>query len=137
MEKTILVTGATGFVGSHVLEALASRKSVRVVAACRDRARLASGLAAEVREGDLRDPDYLRTLVQDIDVVCHAAAWTSLWGHAEASRRLFLEPSLALIETARKAGVRRFVNTSTSSAAAPGRSVDAASPGSRGPSGPT
>ena len=129
MQQTVLVTGATGFTGSHVLEALARRGSVQVVAACRDPGRLAPGLAVEVRAGDLRDPGYLRSLVQGVDVICHAAAWTSLWGHAEASRRLFLEPSLALIETARAAGVRRFVNTSTTSAAAPERSADASSIG--------
>jgi nucleoside-diphosphate-sugar epimerase len=64
-----------------------------------------------------------------VDVLCHAAAWTSLWGQSENSRRLFLEPGLALIEAARAAGVRRFVNTSTTSAAAPQHSSDAMSRG--------
>ncbi len=129
MQQTVLVTGANGFVGSHVLEALGECKEVRVIAACRDAGRLPKGYRGEVRVGDLRDPGYMKTLLAGVEVVCHAAAWTSLWGHEESSRRLFLEPGLALIQAARAAGVRRFVNTSTTSAAAPDHSADPMSPG--------
>ena len=129
MIKRVLVTGANGFVGSHVLQALQERDDVQVIAACRDRRRLPAGFRGEVREGDLRDAGFRKAVVKDVDVVCHAAAWSSLWGHARESRELFLQPSLALIEAARAAGVRRFVNTSSISAAAPDRSAD---PSSRG-----
>lgn len=129
MRTTVLVTGATGFVGSHVVETLQGQADVDVIAACRDRTKLPAGFRGQVREGDLRDPAYRESVVVGVDVLCHAAAWTSLWGHADESRRLFLEPSLALIRSARAAGVRRFVNTSTTSAAAPERSADATSPG--------
>ncbi len=125
----VLVAGATGFVGSHVLEALQARADVTVIAACRDPARLPPGFHGEVRAGDLRNPDYARAAVQGVDTLCLCAAWSSLWGHADDSRRLYLEPVLALIAAARAAGVRRVVNTSTASAAAPDRSRD---PRSRG-----
>lgn len=128
-QQTILVTGASGFVGSHILEALSGRGDIRVIAACRDRRALAPGFGGEVRAGDLRDAAYRRALVRGVDVLCHAAAWTSLWGHRDESRRLFLEPSLALIADAHAAGVGRFVNTSTTSAASPVASAD---PMSRG-----
>lgn len=129
--KTVLVTGATGFVGSHILEALAERAdpSLRVIAACRDRRKLLSAFDGEVREGDLRDAVYRKDVVEGVDVLCNAAAWSSLWGNADNSRRLFLEPDLALIEAARAAGVKRFINTSTTSAAAPDRSSDPQSKG--------
>jgi nucleoside-diphosphate-sugar epimerase len=129
--KTVLITGATGFVGSHVLEAFIERADpeLRVIAACRDRRRLLPAFGGEVREGDLRDAVYRRSVVTGVDVLCHAAAWSSLWGNAANSRRLFLEPGLALIEAAQAAGVERFINTSTTSAAAPTRSSD---PHSRG-----
>lgn len=126
---TVLVTGATGFVGSHALDALAARTDVRVIAACRDPQRLAPGLAGEVRAGDLCDPAYLARLLDGVDVVCHAAAWTSLWGHADESRRLYLEPTVRLLDAVTASGVRRFVNVSTTSAAAPRRSDDARAPG--------
>lgn len=129
--KTVLITGATGFVGSHVLEAFMEHADpqVRVIAACRDRRKLLPTFAGEVREGDLRDAAYCRDVLDGIDVICNAAAWSSLWGNAEHSRRLFLEPNLALIEAARKAGVKRFINTSTTSAAAPQCSSDPQSKG--------
>jgi nucleoside-diphosphate-sugar epimerase len=52
-------------------------------------------------------------------VVIHAAAWTSLWSHREASARLFLRPSIDLLEDAVASGVKRFVFLSTTSAADP------------------
>lgn len=124
MIKTVLVTGANGFVGSHVVEALSQVANVRVIAACRDSRKLQVPFSGEVREGDLRDARYRKLLVEGVDVVCHAAAWTSLWGHADDSRKLYLEPTLALIDNARLAGVSRFVNVSTTSAASPGHSAD-------------
>lgn len=124
-----LVLGATGFVGGHVLDALAACEGIEPIAACRDPARLPAGFTGELRSGDLRDADYRAALFDDIDVVCNAFAWTSMFGHGEASRVQFLEPSLALIDAAHQAGVSRFINVSTCSAAAPERSADAMSHG--------
>ena len=129
MAETVLITGATGFVGSHVLESLMRRADLKLIAVCRDKRRLLPGFNGEVREGDLRDAGFRQAAVQGVDTLCNALAWSSLWGNADNSRRLFLEPNLALIEAAHAAGVRRFINTSTTSAAAPERSSD---PQSRG-----
>jgi nucleoside-diphosphate-sugar epimerase len=130
---TILVTGASGFAGSHALQALAAqlagRDDIRLIAACRDATRLPAGFSGEVRAGDLRDPAYLAGLLDGVDTLVQAAAWSSLWGHEALSRALYLEPSLALIEAARQAGVARIVNVSSTSAAAPLASADALSPG--------
>ncbi|MHB0992142.1 MAG: NAD-dependent epimerase/dehydratase family protein [Burkholderiales bacterium] len=122
MIKTVLVTGANGFVGSHILETLQKRDDVRIIASCRDSKKLATGFQGEIREGDLRNQSYRKSLVEGIDVLCHAAAWSALWGHANESRTAFLEPTLALIDNARAAGVSRFINTSTTSAASPNSS---------------
>jgi len=131
MTHTILVTGATGFVGSHVLEALTgiSHKDLHIIAACRDRRKLIPGYGGEIREGDLRDPDYLQRVLAGVDIVCHCAAWTSLWGKRQESDELFLQPSLQLIQQALEWKIKRFVFISTTSAAAPGHSHDASSPG--------
>jgi nucleoside-diphosphate-sugar epimerase len=127
--KSVLVTGATGFVGSHVLAALMERSDVRVVAACRNRTRLLPAFAGEVREGDLRDNRYLEGLLDDIDVVCHAAAWASLFGHAEESQALYLHPTIRLIDKVLERRVSRFVNLSSTSAASPDKAADPMAPG--------
>lgn len=129
MVKRVLVTGATGFVGSHVLESLMDVTGIEVIATCRDKRKLLPSFGGEVREGDLRDAGFCKNAVQGADILCNAMAWTSMWGNAEHSRRLFLEPNLALIEAVRATGIKRFINTSTTSAAAPDRSSD---PDSRG-----
>jgi nucleoside-diphosphate-sugar epimerase len=107
----VLITGATGFVGSHVLEAMMGDESITPIAACRDRLRLVDGFDGEVREGNLLDEGYLRDVVKGVDVIFHAAAWTSLWNHSGQSERLFLQPSLSLIQAAKAAGVSRFLAT--------------------------
>jgi len=129
MVKRVLVTGATGFAGSHVLESLMGITGIEVIAACRDKRNLLPGFSGEVREGDLRDAGFRKVVAQGVDVLCNAMAWTSMWGNTEHSRRLLLEPNLALIKAARAAGVKRYINTSTTSAAAPDHSSDPQSPG--------
>lgn len=125
---TILVTGANGFVGSHILQAL-EQKPIRLIAACRDKRKLPAGFKGEIREGDLNDSSYLATLLEDVDTVCHAAAWTSLFGHAKASRELYLKPSLKLLNACVEKRIPRVINISTTSAAAPSDSSNANSPG--------
>lgn len=127
----VLVTGATGFVGSHCLEALIAREDVEPVAACRAPERLLPAFDGQVRAGDLRDAAYLETLCEGVDVIIHAAAWTALWGHKAHSDALFLAPSLALLEAAKRAGVQRFMFVSTVSAPHAAEADDPFSPGVR------
>ena len=131
MSHTIVVTGATGFAGSHVIEELMriAHKDIHVIAACRDRRKLLPGFSGEVREGDLRDSDYLDRVLAGADIVCHCASWSSLYGNKKQSQQLFLEPSLALIDKALEWRVKRFVFISTTSAAAPEHSHEPLSPG--------
>lgn len=111
--KRVLVTGATGFLGRHVLNALAGRSDVDVIAACRSPERIDSDFRGEVRPGDLLDPAYRMAVVQGIDVVCHAGTWGSFWGHEALERTHFFAPTLDLLERAIDAGVGRFLLAST------------------------
>jgi len=129
--KSILVTGANGFVGSHILQSLQSTPDVKVVAACRNKNKLPKGLDCEVREGDLRDIGYVRELLNGIDVVCHAAAWSSLWKHARETRELYYQPSIHLLNECVEQNVSRVLFISTTSAAAPEHSDDATSQGTK------
>lgn len=131
MPHSIVVTGATGFAGSHVLEELnlIGHKDLHIIAACRDRRKLIPEFRGEVREGDLRDPEYLDRVLAGADIVCHCASWTSLWGHKKESRELYYQPSIELINKALEWRVKRFINISTTSAASPGQSSEASNPG--------
>jgi nucleoside-diphosphate-sugar epimerase len=121
---TVLVTGANGFVGSHILEAMILHEGITLIAACRDRRKLIPEFFGEVREGDLRDSNYLKSLLEGVDVVCHAASWTSVWKHVSNSERLFMQPSMSLIDQVLRSDVSRFILLSTTSLAAPYASAD-------------
>lgn len=127
--KTILVTGANGFIGSHTLDYLDGRKDIRLIAACRDKAKLAKHYTGETRIGDLRDKKYLPTLLEGVDVVVNCMAWTSLWKNRKRSEVLYYQPVIDLIDQYVKSGATRFVNVSTTAAASPSRSSDAMSVG--------
>jgi len=131
MTHSILVTGATGFVGSHVLEELTQigHRDLHLIAACRDRRKLIPEFSGEVREGDLCDSDYMDRVLAGADIVVHCAAWTSLWGKRKESDELFLRPSLQLIDKALEWRAKRFIFISTTSAASPKHAADANNPG--------
>ncbi len=115
----VLITGATGFVGSHCIEALSVLSQVSVIAACRSPAKMLPEFKGELRVGDLRDPKYVGKLCENVDVVIHAAAWSALWGNKKNSHKLYLEPSMNLLASAQNAKVARFVFISSISVAAP------------------
>jgi len=113
--KTVLVTGANGFVGRHTLEAL-TRTGARVVAMVRDPRRLPAAFEGETQVGDMRDESFMAKALRGVDAVCHCAAWTSAWAHAEESRRYYLEPTLAFLNAAADADIERMVLPSSTSA---------------------
>jgi nucleoside-diphosphate-sugar epimerase len=111
----VLVTGATGFTGSHLARGLASGgRGVRALV--RDSARAAELQASGVAlvTGDLRDPAVLATAVAGVDVVYHIAA---IYRQAGVSRATYQAVNATavrqLIEAAAAAGVRRVVHCST------------------------
>lgn len=124
----ILITGTNGFVGSHILENMINNDSINVIAACRNKSKLIPEFKGEVREGDLRDKEYVDTLLSGIDIICHAAAWSALFGHEEQSKQLYLQPTQHLIDQAIQKGIKKFIFCSTTSAA-PAQSADALSQG--------
>ncbi len=111
--NTVLVTGATGFLGNNILHALRDVPNVQTIAACRTAANLPNWFTGEVRAGDLLDPHYRQTVMQGVDVVCNTGSWGSFWGHKELERTHFYEPTLDLINQAVRQGVKRFIQTST------------------------
>lgn len=110
--NTVLVTGATGFLGAHILAALRDR-GITTIAACRSPEKLPDWFDGAVRQGDLTDPGYRKSLVEGVNTICHAGTWGAFWGHEDEERRLFLEPTMDLIDLAAEAGVGRFLLAST------------------------
>ncbi|HFD86925.1 MAG TPA: NAD(P)-dependent oxidoreductase [Gammaproteobacteria bacterium] len=109
----VLVTGATGFLGSNILKAMNENPAIECIAACRDSSRLTKDFTGTVREGDLLDDHYRRQVVEDIDAICHAGTWASMWGHKKLERERFFDPAISLMEHAIAVGVGRFIMAGT------------------------
>jgi dihydroflavonol-4-reductase len=110
--KPALVTGASGFLGWHVARTLLSH-GVKVRALER-RAGSVAGLDCEVVPGDLRDAASLESACAGCGLVFHAAADYRLWArHPQEIYASNVTGTRHLLEAARKAGVERFVHTST------------------------
>jgi uncharacterized protein YbjT (DUF2867 family) len=104
----ILVTGGTGFVGSHVVNALADAgKDVRVLERKPGSWEKAGVRCREAVQGDMTDPESLRQAVAGCDTVVHLVAIRQ--GKPEQFRRVMSEGTRDLVAAAKEAGVRRFV----------------------------
>ena len=111
----ILVTGASGFVGSSVARALIDRgATVRLlVRATSDRTNLI-GLEAELVEGDIRDEASVERAAQGARFLFHVAADYRIWApDPEEIVRNNRAGTLAVMNAARAAGVERIVYTSS------------------------
>lgn len=110
-----LVTGGTGFVGSHVVRALLEdRVAVRALVRPGSDRRALVGLAVEVVTGDLTDPPSLAAALAGIEVLYHVAADYRLWAPDPAVLyRVNVEGTRALLRAAEAAGVSRVVYTSS------------------------
>jgi nucleoside-diphosphate-sugar epimerase len=114
MPHTVLVTGATGFVGSHVAEELARRGDVvRALARAGADTALLERVGVPVVRGDLSEPESLRRAVEGVDVVVHCAAKVGDWGHVDEFRKVNVEGLRALLDATLGKPLHRFVHVST------------------------
>lgn len=110
-----LVTGATGLVGSHAAQRLRAT-GCRVRALVRPTAdtELLKSWGVELVPGDLADPASLGAAVADAAVIVHCAAKVGDWGKVADYRRVNVEGTRALLESALSAGsLKRFVHVSS------------------------
>jgi len=110
MDATCLITGATGFVGSHLAEASAARgMHVRALVRPGTDASWLESLGAEIVRGDLTDPQALRQAAEGVEYVFHCAARVGDWGPVEDYRAVNVQPLRTLLDASRTSRVRRFV----------------------------
>ncbi len=118
--KRILITGAGGFIGSHMVEE-AKNNGLWVRATDlsstlntdhlikKHSAQVTKKLADEIVEGDLTDPELIKRIVKDIDAVIHVASVFSYTAPWELLYKVNVEATKRLLTEASKAGVKRFV----------------------------
>src|SRR6202166_432105 len=109
------VTGATGFVGSHVARVLAEQGAdLRLLIRSGSDPRNIQTLNADRVVGDLRDPASIERAMSGCDVVFHVAADYRLWVRdPQEMYRANVDGTRALLDAARKNKVRRVVYTSS------------------------
>ncbi len=109
------VTGATGFVGSHVARAVAAQGAdLRLLVRPDSDLRNIQELQAERVLGDLRDAASLKKAVAGCDVIFHVAADYRLWVRdPDQMYRSNVEGTKAILDAARESKVRRVVYTSS------------------------
>jgi len=111
----VFITGATGFVGSHLAQALVNAGyEVRALARTSSNIRLLQSLGIEVAKGDITDAAAVERAVRNCQLVYHVAAITS---QARASKKEYYAVNAHgtdnVARAAIKAGVQRFVYVST------------------------
>jgi len=111
----VAITGATGYTGGRLVGALRARgDSVWALARAASVTPALAASGAVIVEGDLRDPEPLRRLVDGVDGVLHVAAVYRTAAHPDSYyREINLGGTERLLEAAARAGVARFVHTST------------------------
>jgi len=129
----VFLTGATGFVGSHVARVYAAEGAeLRLLTRATSRLAGIEGIAAEVVVGDLRQPEGLRTALRGCDALVHVAADYRLW--VRDPKEMYaanVDGTRELLRIAREEGVAKAVYTSsvaTMGFKADGSIVDEATP---------
>jgi dihydroflavonol-4-reductase len=111
----IFLTGATGFLGSHVARVLAEQgANLRLLVRPTSNLKNLEGLKAETAIGDLRDPASLEKAMSGCDTVFHVAADYRLWlRDPKEMYRSNVEGTRAILDAARKNGIKNIVYTSS------------------------
>ena len=116
------MTGATGFIGSHLVRALLARgDDVRVTVRRASRTEALEGLDVERVTAEITDPRAMRRAAKGVDRAFHVAGTTNLRLGAEDVLRTHAEGTRTVLDACRTAGVERAVHVSSVAAIGPAR----------------
>ncbi len=108
------ITGATGFVGSHVAERVrAQGHTARCLVRASSDTTFLKSIQAEIIVGELTDCDLLKSALHGVDVVVHSAAKVGDWGPVEEYRQVNVEGLRALLDAVKGLPIGRFVHVSS------------------------
>lgn len=110
----VLITGATGLLGGHLIRELRERgEDIRALVLPVENADRLLEQGVEVVRGDVTDASTLEPAVKDIELIFHLAGMMGVWRPLADYRLVNVTGSANLYKAAQKGGVRRFVHTSS------------------------
>lgn len=110
----VLITGATGLLGSHLIKELQERgETIRALVLPVENADKLIKQGVEVVRGDITDASSLGPAVKDVDLIFHLAGMMGVWRPLADYRLVNVNGSENLYMAAQRARVRRFVHTSS------------------------
>lgn len=115
MQECVLITGATGFVGSHLVKAnLEKGRVVRALVLPGDPgAQVLSSLGVDIVFGDIRNENEVMQAMQGCTIVFHCAAFVSDWGKRQVFEEVMINGTENVCKAAASANVKRLVKIST------------------------
>ncbi len=108
-DKSVLITGGAGFIGSHLADALAVENEVHVLDNCKKGDPAVLPANVEFHQGDIRDRSTLEPLVSSVDIVYHQAAIVSIEESLDRpteSHETNVGATVSLLDVAREHGTR-------------------------------
>jgi len=118
----VLVTGATGFIGSHLVRALLARgDEVRVTVRADSPTKVLEGLDVEPVTAEIVDPQAMRRAAKGIERAFHVAGSVNLRRPADELLRTNAEGTRTVLDACLAAGVERAVHVSSVAAIGPAR----------------
>jgi dihydroflavonol-4-reductase len=108
----VLITGATGLLGSHLIKELQQRnEEIRALVLPAENADNLLKQGIQVVRGDITDACSLEPAVKDIELIFHLAGMMGVWRPLADYRLVNVKGSENLYKAAQRAGVRRYIHT--------------------------